>query len=220
MRKPTEKEIEAAAAALANERFMRNGSPPITNVMDMLPEKLRAEVRSDAKAAMEAACASMNRQERPMVVCLSGSTRFIEKMAIAAWEFEKCGVIALGCHLLPASYGAMPDHQGEREGVARILDALHLRKIDLADRLHVMNVDGYIGESTRREIEYATQLGKPVTYYEPVGVSAIHECPKCGEDMESIEPEPDVGISGGWVCNCGHTERSEDDGEPVPEVAP
>lgn len=44
------------------------------------------------------------------------------------------------------------------------MDELHLRKIDLADRVFVMNPGGYIGESTRAEIKYANSLGKPVDY--------------------------------------------------------
>lgn len=45
-----------------------------------------------------------------------------------------------------------------------VLDALHLRKIDLADRILVVNPGGYIGESTRREIAYARAAGKPVSF--------------------------------------------------------
>ncbi len=47
------------------------------------------------------------------------------------------------------------------------LDALHLRKIDLADRVLVINPGGYIGESTRREIGYARATGKPVSFTNP-----------------------------------------------------
>lgn len=46
------------------------------------------------------------------------------------------------------------------------LDELHLRKIDLADEVCVLNVGGYIGESTRKEIEYAKSLNKPIMYLE------------------------------------------------------
>lgn len=45
-----------------------------------------------------------------------------------------------------------------------LLDPLHLRKIDLADRVLVVNPGGYIGESTRREIAYANAAGKPVSF--------------------------------------------------------
>lgn len=44
------------------------------------------------------------------------------------------------------------------------LDALHLRKIDLADEVLVLDVDGYIGQSTSREIAYAQRNGKRVRY--------------------------------------------------------
>ena len=48
------------------------------------------------------------------------------------------------------------------------LDALHLRKIDLADRVLVVNPGGYIGESTNREIAYAHATGKPISFTDPV----------------------------------------------------
>lgn len=49
-----------------------------------------------------------------------------------------------------------------------VLDALHLRKIDLADRVLIVNPGGYVGESTRREIAYAQAAGKPITFTDPV----------------------------------------------------
>ena len=49
-----------------------------------------------------------------------------------------------------------------------MLDDMHLRKIDLADEIFVINVGGYIGESTRREIAYAEKTGKKVRYLEEV----------------------------------------------------
>ena len=104
------------------------------------------------------------------VVCLCGSTRFADQHAIARWEFEQTGkAICLMINYLPGWYANQQgwegnDHFGEASGTKSLLDDLHLRKIDLADRVHVINVDGYIGESTRREIEYAEKLGKPVTY--------------------------------------------------------
>ena len=48
-----------------------------------------------------------------------------------------------------------------------MLDDMHLRKIDLADEIFVINVGGYIGERTRREIIYAEETGKKVNYLEP-----------------------------------------------------
>ena len=54
-----------------------------------------------------------------------------------------------------------------KAGLKDVLDELHFRKIDLCDEVFVINRDGYIGESTRNEIEYAQKLGKPVKYLEP-----------------------------------------------------
>jgi hypothetical protein len=48
------------------------------------------------------------------------------------------------------------------------LGALHLRKIDLADRVLVVNPGGYIGESTSREIAHARATGKPISFTDPV----------------------------------------------------
>lgn len=61
------------------------------------------------------------------------------------------------------------DHGGEwiGESVKEMLDELHKRKIDLSDEILVLNVGGYIGDSTRGEIEYAEKTGKPVRYLEP-----------------------------------------------------
>lgn len=103
-------------------------------------------------------------QARPTVVCLCGSSRFVDVFATTAWELEKRGVITLSIHMLPSWYGAAPDHQAEVEGVAEELDCLHLRKIDLADEVLVVDVDGYYGDSTEREIEYAREHDVPVRF--------------------------------------------------------
>lgn len=47
------------------------------------------------------------------------------------------------------------------------LDTLHLRKIDLADRVLVVNPGGYVGKSTSREIAYAHAAGKPISFTDP-----------------------------------------------------
>jgi hypothetical protein len=103
---------------------------------------------------------------RPNIICLCGSTRFIELFAIKMWELEREGNIVLGCTLLPMWYCRTPSHFGEATGTKEHCDELHLRKIDIADEVFVLNVDGYIGESTRNEINYAMRLGKSVRYLE------------------------------------------------------
>ena len=112
------------------------------------------------------------KRDMPKIICLCGSSRFIETFAVLAWEFEKLGAITVGLHLLPASYEThAADHIAEAEGVAEKMDALHLKKIELADEIFVVNVNGYIGKSTAREIAYAEKIGKPVKYLEPLGQS-------------------------------------------------
>ncbi len=107
--------------------------------------------------------------DRPKIICFCGSSRFIWYFATLAWSFEKEGYITLGLHLLPPNYTeekVHADHIAEYEGVADKMDALHRRKIDIADMVFVINKDGYIGKSTAAEIEYATKLGKPIKYLE------------------------------------------------------
>jgi len=59
------------------------------------------------------------------------------------------------------------------EPVKVALDQLHLRKIDLADEIFVVNVDGYYGASTSREIAYARRLGKPIRWLVPQSTDAL-----------------------------------------------
>ena len=108
---------------------------------------------------------------KPEIICICGSSRFCDRIAVSKWQFEKEGKIAIGLHLLPRWYGEMTGkteshHFAEQENIADVLDELHLRKIDLADRVHIANYDGYIGERTAIEIDYAKKLNKPITYEE------------------------------------------------------
>lgn len=108
---------------------------------------------------------------KPKIVVLSGSSRYCDVMAVCAWLIERDeGAITMGLHLLPEWYPfSQPEgiegHLAEAEGVANSMDELHLRKIDLADEVFVVNVRDYIGDSTRREIEYAKATGKPIRWY-------------------------------------------------------
>jgi len=107
---------------------------------------------------------------KPKVVCICGSTRFADLHAITKWKLEQDGrAICLMINYLPAWYAEAQGwkglaHFGEQSGRKKVLDELHLRKIDLADEVFVINKDGYIGESTKCEIEYARAQGKPVYY--------------------------------------------------------
>jgi len=102
------------------------------------------------------------------VICLCGSTRFTDVMLIKQWEFTKQGIVAIGWCALPDYYFRSENktHIGDQEGVKAIVDEVHLRKIDLADEVFVINVDGYIGKSTSNEIAYAQLWNKPIKYLE------------------------------------------------------
>ena len=63
-------------------------------------------------------------------------------------------------------FGHSGDDEVWKPGTKEMLDDMHLRKIELADEIFVINVGGYIGESTRREIEYAENTGKKIYYLE------------------------------------------------------
>jgi hypothetical protein len=97
--------------------------------------------------------------DRPEIVCICGSARFMTEMRAANRELSFAGVIVLA----PSEADEVPS-PAQKAG----LDARHLRKIDLADRVLVVNPGGYVGESTRREIAYAQAAGKPITFVEPL----------------------------------------------------
>ncbi|MFE1442940.1 hypothetical protein [Streptomyces sp. NPDC058739] len=105
---------------------------------------------------------------RPTVVVLCGSTRFWEQLAEAAVYETTAGriVLAPNCNLRRPH--PLWDYPATADRVKRMMDNLHLRKIDMADEVLVVDPGGYIGDSTRREIDYALSLGKPVRYTHPV----------------------------------------------------
>lgn len=105
------------------------------------------------------------RENFPIIVCLCGSTRFMDAYHEANRRLSLEGKIVLSVELV--SYDGTNDPQKANPALKELLDELHQRKIDLADKVFVLNVGGYIGESTSKEIAYAESLGKPVEYLEP-----------------------------------------------------
>ena len=102
--------------------------------------------------------------DRPEIIVLCGSTRFME-------EYKKWNRELTLQHKIVLSVGRSKvelSHLGNKDTIAEGLDELHLRKIDLADRVFILNIGGYIGESTAKEIMYAMERGKPVEYLEPI----------------------------------------------------
>jgi hypothetical protein len=105
---------------------------------------------------------------RPTIVCLCGSTRFRSHFEAANLEETLAGKIVLQ----PGHYThSVAPQLGDKElyfspEVAAGLEELYLRKIELADEVLVLNPGGYLGSSTRKEIDYALQLGKVVRWLE------------------------------------------------------
>jgi len=118
------------------------------------------------------------------IIVISGSSRFCDVIAVCAWILERDeNTIVMGLHLLPNWYCDKLDHLAEHQGVADQMDELHLRKIDLADELFVVNIYNYIGESTKREIEYAKKKNIPIRYYmdDPIGIEVHKRIKLVGE---------------------------------------
>lgn len=102
--------------------------------------------------------------ESAEVVTLCGSTKFKAEFMAENQRLTMEGrvVISLGVF----GHTDLPDYDWTTDAsdLKRTLDGLHFQKIRMADRVHVVDPGGYVGESTRREIAYAESLGLPITY--------------------------------------------------------
>ncbi len=104
------------------------------------------------------------------VITLCGSTRFKDEFIEAQKRLTLDGNIVISVGLFGHS-GDNEVWEGMDEGTLSktkaMLDDMHKRKIDMADSIYVINPGGYIGESTKSEIEYAIDHGKRVDYLVP-----------------------------------------------------
>ena len=96
------------------------------------------------------------------VITLCGSTKFKDEFIKAQKELTLAGNIVISVGLV----GHSGDNEVWTNDTKEMLDDMHKRKIDMADEIFVINVGGYIGESTRSEIAYAKAHGKKVEYLE------------------------------------------------------
>ena len=104
--------------------------------------------------------------QRPTVICLCGSTRFFDVFKKINYDLTLAGniILSVGCDMKSGDGLQITLEQ------KIALDELHKRKIDLADEILVLNVNGYIGDSTRSEIAYAMVRGKRVRYLEDINI--------------------------------------------------
>jgi hypothetical protein len=94
------------------------------------------------------------------IITLCGSTKFKDEFIAEQKRLTLEGNIVISVGL----FGHSGDNEVWSESTKEMLDDMHKRKIDLADEIFVINVGGYIGSSTRSEIEYASKTGKLVSY--------------------------------------------------------
>jgi hypothetical protein len=129
-------------------------------IMDFLSPLQRQQI-AEILRTEEALKVSGRSSTSPRIVCLCGSTRFREAFQKAAYEEDHAGriVLTVGC------YKDDPCCKDPEDW--RRLDKHHRYKIDLADEILVINVGGYVGDSTKSEILYATVKGKTVRWLEP-----------------------------------------------------
>ena len=98
------------------------------------------------------------------VITLCGSTKFKDEFLQVQKDLTLKGNIVISVGL----FGHSGDNEVWTEGTKEMLDDMHKRKIDMSDEIFVINVNGYIGESTKSEIEYALKTNKKVNYLEPI----------------------------------------------------
>jgi len=119
-------------------------------VLDSYDEKL-----AQAEAELE----RYKKRFGSTIICMCGSTRFKQ-----TWIQENARLTGLGFIVLSVGLWGHHERKYPDEETKKKLDELHFRKIDLCDWVWVLDVDGYIGESTQNEINYAKSVGRPVFY--------------------------------------------------------
>lgn len=102
-----------------------------------------------------------------MIITICGSTKFKNEMLNVASELTLNGNIVL----MPFVFAHCGDKITDRQ--KSLLVKLHFEKIQMSDAIYVVNINNYIGESTRNEIKYAKKLGKIIVYLED-GTSIGH----------------------------------------------
>ncbi len=98
------------------------------------------------------------------VITLCGSTKFKDEFLKEQKRLTLEGNIVISVGL----FGHSGDDEVWNDNIKEMLDDMHKRKIDMADEIFVINKGGYIGSSTKSEIEYAKKTGKLVHYLEEV----------------------------------------------------
>jgi hypothetical protein len=137
-------------------------------------------------------------EKMPTIVCLIGSTRFFEEFSNYNLRFtlRGCVVLSIGCDT---------KKDGDLNYTDVIKHGLDIWKIIVCDEVFCINKDGYIGDSTAREVGFARLLNKPITFMEPMqSVRATYGMP--AEMHEAMALAAAAGMRG----------RTTDGGYPGP----
>lgn len=173
-------------------------------------------------------------ENKPKIVVLCGSTRFVEAYrhanAIETMNGNIVLSIGLDMHSDPAFLASLLSGK-DPAAVKAQLDELHLRKIDLSDEVFVLNVGGYVGESTRREIAYALEKGKTLRWLEDTGMIPVAKFERIGSDFGYVivktveeatrliedEFDPSLTIEEWWPLRCEIIMMHRAEVESLPE---
>lgn len=130
-------------------------------------------IKDDYKSLYEG-CSDSTYRHSPKIVCLCGSTRFMDAFQKANLNETLAGniVLTIGVDMKSSQELFAGKSPEALETIKQNLDKLHKHKIERADEVLILNVDGYIGDSTRSELEYAQVLGKIIRYLEPLNQEA------------------------------------------------
>jgi hypothetical protein len=131
-----------------------------------------SRLHTTSQGCLIANCRCREYRGRPYVVVLCGSTRFYDEFVRANYEETMKGhiVLSVGFFANASPKKFKVREHGELVGITpeqkSQLDELHKRKIDLADEVFILNVKGYIGESTAGELKYAQEKRKSIRFLE------------------------------------------------------
>lgn len=101
------------------------------------------------------------------VITMCGSLKFMKEIIYHTERLELEG----NC-VLSIIYPTKEDKDAYEPEEHELLDELHKQKIDMSDAIFVVNVNGYVGSSTRSEIEYAKEKGKEIMYLEKINIKS------------------------------------------------
>lgn len=132
------------------------------------------EYKYGMKPQGKQAAKNLNNKKKFPIMCLCGSTRFKDEFEKAAAELSLRGYIGLSLGV----FGKSGDYERydideNDEKLREQLDDMHKQRIEMSDAIYVVNPSGYVGESTKREIEYARSLGKDVLWLEELSVGEM-----------------------------------------------